>query len=532
MIDLSKNPYLQNRVAGVSLPLSSMKGKDDWGCGDMASLKEWLAYFANYDIKILQILPIWETAPREHCPYSALSAYAIDPIYISIDNVPEVQQSKNAQEIIADLKPEIENWHNSTNVQFDAIKPAKYRVLWAAYEYFEKEEKHPDNPRWKAFLKFQKQHFSWLLSYAIFRTAKDLYNWSSWTTWTEELKNKQVPALKNFLVKNERQIMFFCYIQWIAQEQLEEARAFAKEKGISLFGDIPFGVNFDSADVWANQSKFLLDTEVGAPKDALAQGGQKWGLPAYNWPLIAEQNFNFWRARIERACEIYDIFRLDHLVGFFRTWVFKPGDEIGAYDLADEQAQKERGAKFIEAVAETAKDNLPVGEDLGVIPDYMREYMKEINMPGYRVIRWEKDNEVFREPRNYPAASLATTSTHDTTTLKQWWEEMPVWQRANFWEMISAQKTDGNLPYTQEVNIEILKRVLGSGSVFAIFPLQDIIGTADQINVPGTVNNSNWTYRLPYTTQEFEEKYNGIMTILQCLIRETNRVKENYDNNY
>ena len=525
MIDLSKNPYLQNRLAGISLPLSAMKGKEDWGCGDMSSLQEWVEYFSNYEVKILQILPLWETSPREHCPYSALSAYAIDPIYISIKDVREVQKSETAQEILKDLQPEIENWHNNQRVSFDSIKPAKYRVLWAAYEYFEQEEKDKKSNRWYNFLQFQKKHAQWLLSYSIFRTAKDLYNWSSWTTWPEELKSRQITALKKFLIKNERQVMFFSYIQWIAQEQLEKARAFAKDKGVYLFGDIPFGVNFDSADVWANQPKFMLDCEVGAPKDALAEGGQKWGLPAYNWPLIAEQNFNLWRSRIARACEIYDIFRLDHLVGFFRTWIFKPGDEIGCYDLNDEAAQKERGAKFLEAVVETAKDNLPVGEDLGVIPDYMREFMKEINMPGYRVVRWEKDNEVFREPRNYPSASLATTSTHDTTTLKQWWEEMPSWQRANFWEMVSAQKTDGNLPYTQDIAIEIWKRVLGSASNLAIFPIQDIIGTTDQINVPGTVNINNWTYRLPYTTEEFESNYSTTMTVLQSLIRETNRTQ-------
>ena len=531
MIDLSKNPYLQKRAAGVSLPLSAMKGKEDWGCGDMSSLQEWLEYFANYNVKILQILPLWETAPREHCPYSALSAYAIDPIYISIKDIPEVQKSENAQEILKDLQSEIVNWRNSTAVQFDAIKPAKYRLLWAAYEYFESVEKPAKSERWLQFLKFQKKNAPWLLSYAIFRTAKDLYNWTSWTTWPQELKNREIKGLKEFLIKNERQVMFFCYVQWLAQEQLEKAMAFAKEKHIALFGDIPFGVNFDSADVWANQRKFLLDTEVGAPKDALAQGGQKWGLPAYNWPLIEEQNFNFWRAKIGRACEIYDIFRLDHLVGFFRTWIFKQGDDVGEYDITDEAAQKARGAKFLEAVAESAKDKLPVGEDLGVIPDYMREYMKEISMPGYKVIRWEKDNEVFREPRNYPAASLATTSTHDTTTLKQWWDEIPAWQRANFWEMISAQKTNGYMPYTQEINIEILKRVLGSNSTLAVFPLQDIIGSTDQINVPGTVSADNWTYRLPYTTQEFEDKYKGIMITFQSLIKETNRAEENYDIN-
>ena len=168
MINLSNNPYLKNRLAGISLPLSSMKGKDDWGCGDMASLQEWVEYFSNYDIHILQILPLWETAPREHCPYSALSAYAIDPVYISIKDIPEVQKSQIIQEILKDLQPEIEKWHNSLRVEFDAIKPAKYRVLWAAYEYFEKEEKDKKSTRWANFLQFQKKHASWLLSYAIF----------------------------------------------------------------------------------------------------------------------------------------------------------------------------------------------------------------------------------------------------------------------------------------------------------------------------------------------------------------------------
>ena len=122
MISLSNNPYLKNRLAGISLPLSSMKVKDDWGCGDMASLQEWVEYLSNYDMHILQILPLWETAPREHCPYSALSAYAIDPVYISIKDIPEVQKSPIAQEILKDLQPEIEKWHNSSRVEFDTIK--------------------------------------------------------------------------------------------------------------------------------------------------------------------------------------------------------------------------------------------------------------------------------------------------------------------------------------------------------------------------------------------------------------------------
>jgi len=522
-INLKDNELIKSRKAGVLLPLFSMRSATDWGCGDLASFKEWINYFSGEGIKIIQILPLHETAAGETCPYTALSAYAIDPVYLNMDEVPEVKNCKEAQDAIAQIRDEINYWRSESKVHFKYIKAAKYKVLWEAYNYFLKEEQAKNTLRYDKFLEFEKDNSSWLVPYSIFRTAKDLMGWSSWKHWENNLKIINIPFLKDFAMKNSKQMMFFSYIQWLLQCQLEEVRALAKEKGMLIFGDIPFGVNFDSADVWANQRKYILDAEVGAPQDQFSKGGQKWGLPAYNWAEIEGSNFMLWRNKIKRACEIYDIFRLDHLVGFFRTWVFEEGDEKGHFDITDEAAQKARGEKFIEAVTETANGKLPVGEDLGVIPDYMREYMKEISLPGYRVLRWEKDNEVFREPRNYPVASLCTTSTHDTETLKEWWEAMPAWQRANVWEMISAKKTDGNVPFTPEVHKAVIKRVMDSASCMVIVPVQDIIGTTDRINVPGTVSEDNWTYRVDCETAEFNSKYLNQMRAFGELIKESGR---------
>ena len=318
--------------------------------------------------------------------------------------------------------------------------------------------------------------------------------------------------------------MFYVYIQWLLDAQMHEARKVAKENNISLCGDIPFGVNFESADVWGNQKRYLLDAEIGAPQDQFSQGGQKWGLPAYNWQDIAENNFNFWRNKIARACEIYDIFRLDHMVGFFRTWIFEKGQDKGHFDIENEEDQKKRGFDFLQAVFETAKNKLPIAEDLGVIPDYMRQMMQELSMPGYKVLRWEKDNEVFREPRNYPKASVATTGTHDTETLKEWWQDMPSWQRANFWEMVSAQKTDGNIEWSKEIHKGILKRTLGSGSCLVILPFQDILGQEGRINTPGTVNEENWTYRTPFEPEQITPEYQERFDMLKELITETERL--------
>ena len=151
--------------------------------------------------------------------------------------------------------------------------------------------------------------------------------------------------------------MFFDYKQRLLQEQMQEAREVAKQNNILLCGDIPFGVNFESADVWGNQKRYLLEAEIGAPQDQFSQGGQKWGLPAYNWKDITENNFNFWRAKIARACEIYDIFRLDHMVGFFRTWIFEKGQDKGRFDIENEEEQKKRGFDFLQAVLKRQKIN-------------------------------------------------------------------------------------------------------------------------------------------------------------------------------
>ncbi len=522
-IDLKENKVVNSRSTGVLLPLSAMRSANDWGCGDLDSLKSWLKFFGKQGLKVLQILPINETAPNENCPYSALSTYAIDPVYLNIENIPEYQKCEKAKAVVKELREDIEAWRKSKNTKFKQIKAAKYRVLWETYLYFLQEEKLKETKRYKDFLEFNKHKFAWLVPYAIFRSAKDIGSWNSWLEWQDDLKNPDIKFLKTFTKDNYQKVMFYVYIQWLLDTQMHEARKVAKENNILLCGDIPFGVNFESADVWGNQKRYLLDCEIGAPQDQFSQGGQKWGLPAYNWQDIAENNFNFWRNKIARACEIYDIFRLDHMVGFFRTWIFEKGQDKGHFDIENEEEQKKRGFDFLQSVFETAKDKLPIAEDLGVIPDYMRQMMQELSMPGYKVLRWEKDNEVFREPRNYPKASVATTGTHDTETLKEWWQDMPSWQRANFWEMVSAQKTDGNLEWSKEIHKGILKRTLGSGSCLVILPFQDILGQEGRINTPGTVNEENWTYRTPFEPEQITPEYQESFDMLKELITETER---------
>ena len=209
----------------------------------------------------------------------------------------------------------------------------------------------------------------------------------------------------------------------------------------------------------------------------------------------------------------------------FRTYVFAPEDTTGAFDVENEQAQIDRGYAFLRMVQEEARGKLAVGEDLGVIPNYVRRMLVDLKIPGYKVLRWEReDNGYYREPRNYPVISLATTSTHDTETARGWWETMDIRERANIWEMITAQKTDGQIPWNDDSQRAILLRVLGSSSAIVMFSWQDIIGTTDRINTPGTVSEDNWTYRSLYTPTQAAQVYEKQWAMLRELLLQTNRV--------
>ena len=515
---------LSSRTTGVLLPLSAMRTSGDWGVGDFGSLKEWTEFLAGLGIKFIQILPLQETAPGVNCPYSALTSFAVDPVYVQIEAVEDIAHSSGAQEYIGSLAADLLQWRQSPRAPFAAVKEAKLKLLWLGYQTFLINQVAARTARAHAFEAYCAAQSSWLEGYAVFRALKDFFKWQSWTQWPAELQDVHSSQTHQFAAQYKEFVDFFKYIQWVLDQQLRCAKVFAQEKGLYIFGDIPFATNLDSAEVWAEKENYRIGWEIGAPADQFSKDGQRWGLPAYNWPYLLEHQLDLWRRKIRRVTELYDIFRLDHLVGFFRTYVFAPNAQQGAFDVEGEQNQMERGHIFLRMVLDEAKGKLPVGEDLGVIPNYVRRMLVELKIPGYKVLRWEReDNGWYREPRNYPVVSLATTSTHDTETLRGWWETMDINERRNIWEMISAQKTDGNIPFNLDTQRLMLKRVLESASALTLFAWQDITGTLERINTPGTMGEHNWTYRSDVTPQEAREKYGAQLQMFEELLTQTGR---------
>jgi 4-alpha-glucanotransferase len=285
------------------------------------------------------------------------------------------------------------------------------------------------------------------------------------------------------------------YVQWLLDTQWRLARAGAKAFGVDLMGDLPFMVAGDSADVWARAGEFDMECRLGVPPDAFSEDGQDWGLPVYRWDVIAQGGFAWMTERAKRASDLYGLFRVDHVVGLYRTYYRRPGEKQGQFTPQGEAAQTYLGEKLLGILGGGDPDRV-IAEDLGVVPDFVRASLTRLGVPGYRVSRWEKDGPVFRDPAAWPARSVATTGTHDTEPLLDWWDALEPAEREAFLRLPGLEGLrDGKISPRDAV----LELVMKSGSELALFPLSDLLGTRERINVPGTVDVANWTWRMPRT---------------------------------
>ncbi len=523
-----KHHLLSGKHTGILLPLFSMRSKNDWGIGDISSLGLWLDFLSNANLDILEILPINEMPPGVNCPYTSMSAFAIDPIYIAVDDIKELDDEIKKEINSSEFRKKIKELRHSKGILYDDIKKLKFPILWKSYESFRSRHLSKNTNLAKDYFVFTEQNKFWLDDYAQFRKIKDDYQNMSWTDWPHGLKDRETIMIAAFKKNHEVEIEFFKYLQWLLHRQWSKAKEKAEKLNIKLFGDLPFMVNQDSADVWSRQNEFDISASIGAPPDAFSKTGQKWGLPAYRWHEVEKNGFEWWRTKVKKAEDFYHIYRLDHMVGFFRTWIVPHNKKHKPYfDIKDEHEQRARGKRFLQAVTK-ASTCLPAAEDLGLIPLYVDEVLKEVNVPGYKVMRWQKtkDQTKYIEPENYEKISLATTSTHDNETLKEWWTTIDSKEKKLFWHMICGH--DGHHPVFKKAHIEIIKKLLKARSAIIILPVQDILGTDERVNTPNTMGSHNWSYRFPVDIEDVQknEKISEKIHTLKCLIKEermTNR---------
>ena len=489
------------------MPLFSIPSSRSWGIGEIGDIETMARWLDAAGQRVLQLLPINEMPPGETSPYSALSAMAIDPQFITIEQVDDFAEIGGEEGLAANLRRDLEAVRVSPSIDYTRVRALKNAVLHRAFAHFRDREWASGTRRAADLRAYVREQAWWLEDYALYRALKAKHGERAWTDWPAPLREREPAALDAAREELAEDILYRQYVQWIAGDQWGAARDSAGD--IALFGDLPFMVSGDSADVWARQDEFRLDASVGVPPDAFSETGQDWGLPVYRWEVLRERDYDWLRNRAHRNADIYDGYRVDHLVGFYRTYFRAHDGGAAEFVPAEEPEQITQGEAVLGVFREPGTEI--IAEDLGVVPDFVRQSLARLQVPGYRVFRWERQWEEpgkpFKDPASYPAISVATSGTHDTEPMVIWWEGAPREEREAVLAIPSIREHLGadedkraaesdRLPHA--VREAMLEALFASGSDLLILPIQDVFGWRDRINQPATVGTENWTWRLPW----------------------------------
>jgi 4-alpha-glucanotransferase len=493
------------RRAGLLIPLFACPSSTSWGIGDIGDIKAMTVWLAAAGQRVLQLLPLNEMASEQQSPYSAMSAMAIDPIFIRVTDVPDYTVLGGEAALAPSDRHRLEQARRAPRVDYTTIRALKEQALTAAFERFRTEEWDRATPRAHALKGFVLAEQWWIRDYALFRALHEREGRRPWTEWPEGLRRRDDRALAMAREELATAVLYRQYLQWVADAQWRAARAAARTNGVDLFGDLPFMVDSDSADVWAHQSNFRLDASVGVPPDAFSATGQDWGMPAYRWEHVAAEDFRWLRDRARRSTSLYDGYRVDHLVGFYRTYSRPRHGGEPSFEPSTEPEQLQLGERLLGIFREPGAEIF--AEDLGIVPDFVRASLNRLGIAGYRVFRWERDwhieGQPFRDPSTYPPASVAASGTHDTEPMAIWWEGASEHDRRMVANLPTVQRTAAGVdvataPYISVVRDVLVETLFASGSDLLLMPIQDVFGWRDRINVPATVTDGNWTYRLPW----------------------------------
>ena len=319
--------------------------------------------------------------------------------------------------------------------------------------------------------KWIEKNLHWLEDYALFAVLKYQLDGLPWTQWPAPLRDREPEAIKKVIDELYGSMNKWMEEQFIIEIDWGELRNTAEECGVSLFGDLPFFVAHDSADVWANQHLFKLEASgapsvvAGVPPDYFSEDGQKWGTVLYNWDAHRDEDFAWWKARTARMFELFNLVRIDHFRALDSAW------EIPAHHPTAKNGQWVQGPKteLLEAILEVAPAGKIVAEDLGIIPPSVIELRKQNGIPGMAVLHFANDDvDNPHNPENHSEDTVVYTGTHDNDTTVGW----------------------GGKPVQ-----DLIQDALNSPANLAIIPLQDVMGLDSQarMNTPGTLDG-NWEW--------------------------------------
>ncbi|HMS35180.1 MAG TPA: 4-alpha-glucanotransferase [Ignavibacteria bacterium] len=406
------------RRAGVALPLFSVFSDKSIGIGEIPDLRYIIDWCCQTGMSVLQLLPLNEVG-NDFAPYNSISTFALEPMYISIKKLRKADLSPFRKELRS-LRKRFPKGGDRVNYEIKNEKLKLLRKIFATV----------DLKSISKYNEFVSRNIHWLKYYSLFKILTGLNDGRNWNEW--ELKYQYVSSLtsQKVLHAHNDEVEFQYWLQWQLYEQLITIKKYAKRKNVLIMGDLPFLVSRNSADVWAYKNYFKLNLSSGAPPDVYFSKGQRWGMPPYNWENIAADNYSYLKERLVYAENYFDMFRIDHFVGLFRVWTIDlktPPEYAGFYgifDPEDERQWEDHGSRIL-GIMNSSTSMLPCAEDLGTVPACSEKVLKEFGITGINVQRWEKTksgNFHFLPPDEYRINSVATVSTHDSSSLPGWWK--------------------------------------------------------------------------------------------------------------
>lgn len=469
------------RSSGVILHPTSLPSPD--GIGDLGpEAYRWINFLKECGFSLWQVLPLGPTGYGDS-PYQSFSAFAgnpylVSPVLLLEDDLLTQQDLQDRPNFPAD------------RVDYGPVIQWKLTLLDRAFQNFQKLA----SKEIKAELsRFQEAEASWLEDYALFMAIKESQNLVSWDQWPKPLRNRDPKALEQFRQENPEAIQRHIFRQFLFFRQWENLHAFTKSQGISIIGDIPIFVAYDSAEAWSHPELFYMDEDgrptfvAGVPPDYFSPTGQLWGNPIYKWDVHKETGFAWWIERIRSTLKLVDVIRLDHFRGFAGYWEIPAGmktAEVGRWAPGP-------GIALFEAVRAALKSLPIIAEDLGEITPDVIELRDTLELPGMKILQFAFQTDPADPflPHNYQRNCVAYTGTHDNDTTVGWYRSAPEKER-DFARRYLARSGD-------DIAWDMIRAVWSSVAVYAIAPMQDFLSldTSARMNFPGKASG-NWTWRL------------------------------------
>jgi 4-alpha-glucanotransferase len=469
---------MTKRGSGILLHLTSLPGPH--GHGDLGpharAFAEWLASAGQKTWQTLPVVPPGFAGS----PYDGRSAFAGSPWLVSLEDLAR-DGLLEPEELAASFSPE-----RADHEAAMAFREARLRL--AATRFLRRSGAEEELAR------FRRKSSGWLLDWARYSALRRAHGDRDWSAWPSEIRRREPTALETADRELAHEIELHEVIQLWFQRQWAELRAHCRAHGVSLLGDVPMFVAYDSSDVWQNPEAFLLDENgfprsvAGVPPDAFSESGQLWGNPLYDWERMRASGFEWWLQRLEASLERFDRVRLDHFIGFHRYWEIPRT----AKDAREGRFVNVPGAELFEA-ARKRLGGLPfVAEDLGVVTDEVKALRDCFELPGMRVLQFAYDDDEPNDyrPERYVANTVVYTGTHDNDTTRGWLDHAAPRTRER---VLSAVGGEG----TEALHLAVMRLAAGSVADSCIFPLQDALGQGSEarMNTPGTTLG-NWCYRV------------------------------------